>query len=108
MCSGGGAAVVADMDVPEPQVDAVTRLTLAAVNRIQRCDDLGYVLLARRLDGPVLRAGIEAAARSPDPTVQRRAGYARWAMDDTEAPVTSTSWRAWCTDAALPAPDPGG
>lgn len=98
----------ADMGVPEPQVDAVTRLALAAVNRGQQCEDLGYVLVARSLDGPVLRARIEAAVCSPDPTVQRRAGYMRWAMDDAQAPVTLASWRAWCAGAPLPPPDSAG
>lgn len=90
----------ADMEVPGPQVDAVTRLTLAAVNRNQRCEDLGYVLVARSLDGPVLRAGIDAAASSPDLTVRRRAGYVRWALDNVQAPVTLASWRAWCAAGA--------
>lgn len=85
----------ADMDVPQPQITAVTELTLGAVNRGQRCGDLGYVLVARSLDGPVLRDGIEAAACSPDPAVQRRAGYVRWAMDNADSPVTLASWRAW-------------
>ncbi|WP_157815403.1 hypothetical protein [Kitasatospora sp. CB02891] len=90
----------ADMDVPPPQVPAVTELTLRAVHRGQRCEDLGYVLLARSLDGPALRAGLDAAAHSPDPTVQRRSGYVRWALDHAESPVTAASWRGWCEDAA--------
>lgn len=64
---------LADMGVPQSQADAVTRLTLAAVNRNQRCEDLGYVLAARSLDGPVLRAGVDAAASSPLPNVRVRA-----------------------------------
>lgn len=91
----------ADMGVPEPQVAAVTELTLGALSRGQRCEDLGYVLVARSLDNPVLRAGIDAAVCSPDPVVQARAGYVRWALDDAEAPVTLASWRAWCMGEAL-------
>ncbi len=95
----------ADMDVPQPQVIAATELTLGAVNRRHRCEDRGYALVARSLDGPVLRAGIDAAVRSPDPEVQRRAGYVRWAMDNAEAPVTLASWRDWCAGGAKTAPD---
>lgn len=93
----------ADMDVPGPQVAAVIGLTLAAVNRNQRCEDLGYVLVARSLDGPVLRAGIDAAASSPDLNVRLRAGYVRWALDNAQAPVTLASWRAWCAAGATQA-----
>lgn len=99
---------LADMDVPQPQVVALTELTLGAVNRSHRCEDLGYVLVARSLGGPVLRAGIDAAVRSPEPEVQRRAGYVRWAMDNVEAPVTLASWRDWCVGRAKTAPDGEG
>lgn len=86
----------AAMDVPGPQVDAMTRLTLRAVSRRQQCEDVGYVLVARALDGPALRAGIEEAACSPEPSVRLRAGYVRWATDNAQAPVTLAGWRAWC------------
>lgn len=97
----------ADMGVPQPQIDAVTRLTLAAINRDQRCEDLGYVLVARSLDSPALRAGIDAAACSRDSTVRMRATYVRWAMDHVGAPVTPASWRAWCAGGVWPRPVPG-
>lgn len=85
----------ADMDVLEPHVDALTQLTLGAINRSQRCNDLGYVLVARALDGPVLRAGIDAAVRTSEQTVRLRAGYVHWALENPQAPVTLASWRAW-------------
>ena len=85
----------ADMDVPELEAEEVAWLTLRAINRNQRCEDLGYVLVARSLDSPMLRAGIAAALHSPLPTVRLRASYVGWAMDNIQAPVTLASWRAW-------------
>lgn len=92
----------ADMGVPDQEIGAVTRLVVRTIDRDQRCEDLGYVLVAGSLDGPVLRAGIDAALHSPTPSVRLRAGYVRWAVDNAQAPVTLASWRAWrAADAAI-------
>lgn len=91
----------ADMGVPEREIGGVTQLVVRAINRDQRCEDLGYVLVARSIGGPVLRAAVDSAVRSPMPSVRRRAGYVRWAVDNAQAPVSLASWRAWCAAQAL-------
>ncbi|GAA2371805.1 hypothetical protein Cme02nite_63670 [Catellatospora methionotrophica] len=70
-------------------------LLAAAIGREHRCEDLGYLKIARTLHEPMVRMIIESAERSLDGLVRLRAGYLRWALDNPTAPVTPASWRRW-------------
>ncbi|MDI1461394.1 hypothetical protein QEZ54_10475 [Catellatospora sp. KI3] len=81
---------------PTPQTHGdLLALVDAAVRREHRCEDLGYVKVARTLHEPSVRWLIEAALGHPDPLTGLRAGYLAWALDHPAAPVTPASWRAW-------------
>jgi hypothetical protein len=85
----------AEDGVPERHCDQMVKLLFDAVRREQRCEDGGYVALARRLDGPDLRAALAHAARSDDPLTQLRARYVLWVADHVDQPVTTAGWRRW-------------
>lgn len=70
-------------------------LVAAAIGREHRCEDLGYLKIARSLHRPSVRMIIESAEQSLDGLVRLRAGYLRWALDNPAAPVTPASWRRW-------------
>lgn len=67
----------------------------AAIRREHRCEDLGYVKVARALHGPSVRLIADWAEQDLDGLVRLRGGYLRWALDHPAAPVTAASWRAW-------------
>ncbi|MEV4412572.1 hypothetical protein [Catellatospora sp. NPDC049609] len=79
---------------PETHGDLLA-LVGAAVRREHRCEDLGYVKLARALHQPSVRMIVEWAEDDLDGLVRLRAGYLRWALDHPGAPVTAASWHAW-------------
>jgi hypothetical protein len=85
--------------IPPPQRDQLTSLLIAAVHRAHRCEDRGYSTLARRLDGPVLRAALGLAAESTSPHARLRARYVQWVIDHEDEPVTLAGWRRWLGDA---------
>ncbi|WP_144127303.1 hypothetical protein [Catellatospora sichuanensis] len=87
-------ALAADGPTVEAHGDLLG-LVAAAIGREHRCEDLGYLKIARTLHEPSLRVIIESAERSLDGLVRLRAGYLRWSLDNPAAPVTPASWRRW-------------
>ncbi len=79
---------------PETHGDLLA-LVDAAIRREHRCEDLGYVKVARTLHAPSVRMIVDWAEEDLDGLVRVRAGYLRWALDHPGAPVTPASWRAW-------------
>jgi hypothetical protein len=84
--------------VPERFRDQLVRLVAAAVYREHRCEDGGYVALARRLDGLDLRAALADATSATDPVTRLRAGYVQWAIDHLDTLVTPAGWRRWLAE----------
>jgi len=74
---------------------ALEDLVMAAVCRPHRCEDRRFSALARRLDGPGLRARLREASGAEDPNVALRATFVCWVLDHPDAPVTVASWRNW-------------
>jgi hypothetical protein len=85
---------------------ALEDLVLAAVHRRQHCHDPEYVRLARRLDGPGLRARLRAAATENDEQTRLRAGYLLWLLDHPDARIRSSKWRQWVRTVARPLMEP--
>jgi hypothetical protein len=81
--------------VPEPVRAQVVELVVQAVSRQHRCEDRWYAGLARRVDGPELRAALGECRESADEVVRLRAEYVLVVLDDTELPITLASWRSW-------------
>lgn len=85
--------------VPRAQRAHLVELVTQAVARDQRCEDRWYAALARRLDGPELRAALNECQTSTDGVVRLRAGYVLAVLNDPEMPVTLASWRRWLAEA---------
>jgi hypothetical protein len=85
---------------------ALEDLVLAAIHRRQHCHDRGYVPLARRMDGPVLRARLRDAAAHDEEQTRLRAGYLLWLLDHPDAGVRPSNWRRWVRTVARPLTDP--
>jgi hypothetical protein len=83
--------------VPATYEAQLGRLVLATVNRAQRCEDDGYVALARVLDGLELRSMLATVTDSADEAIRRRAEFVRWACDHPAEPITLASWRRYPT-----------
>jgi hypothetical protein len=81
---------------PPPECTAaLVDLVIEAVERENRCEDRGYALLARRLDGPQLRDRLDRSMSSVDGLIRLRAGYLRALLCSPKAPVTVAGWRRW-------------
>ncbi|MFK4088294.1 hypothetical protein ACI2LF_29545 [Kribbella sp. NPDC020789] len=79
---------------------ALVELVVAAVRREHRCEDRGYLLLARRLDGPDLRNPVAQCLDSPDPIVGLRASFLLDVLADPTMPATTASWKRWLASTA--------
>jgi len=90
--------------VPAKHEAQLGRLVLATVDRAQRCEDDGYVALARVLDGLELRSTLATSADSADAAIRRRAEFVLWACDHPEEPITLASWRRYPTPCAAARP----
>lgn len=83
-------------DGPSPDTHGeLLGLVAAALRREHRCEDLGYLKVARTLHEPSVRMIVESAEDDLDGLVRLRAGYLRWALDHPAEPVTPASWRRW-------------
>ncbi|WP_328321175.1 hypothetical protein OHA70_23720 [Kribbella sp. NBC_00382] len=80
---------------PESTRADLIELVVQAVSRQHRCEDRWYAALARRVDGPELRAALGECRESADKVVRLRAEYVLIVLDDAELPVTLASWRSW-------------
>jgi hypothetical protein len=80
---------------PESTRADLVELVIQAVSRQHRCEDRWYAAVARRVDGPELRAALGECRESADEMVCLRAEYVLLVLDDAELPVTLASWRSW-------------
>lgn len=76
----------------------LVELVVHAVSRDHRCEDRWYAGLARRLDGPELRAALDKCRESDDGVVRLRAEYVLTVLNDAELPVTLANWRRWLAE----------
>ena len=84
----------------------LVELVTHAVSSDHRCEDRWFAALARRLDGPELRAALDGCRKSADGIVRLRAEYVLTVLDDVEMPVTRASWRRWLAETAYTTPTP--
>ncbi|GAA0944125.1 hypothetical protein GCM10009554_38040 [Kribbella koreensis] len=100
--------------VPDSARAQLVELVTQAVSRTYRCEDRWYAALARRVDGPDLRAALDERRKSPDDLVRVKADYVEAVLADAEMPVTRASWRRYlaCSGTNVTegpwSPDPGG
>jgi hypothetical protein len=91
---------LASIEAPRDSRAALVELVVAAVRREHRCEDRGFVLLARRLDGPELRNPVAQCLDSPDPIVRLRAGFLLDFLADPSMHATVASWKRWLASPA--------
>lgn len=91
---------LAGIEIPPDSRAALVELVVASVRREHRCEDRGFVLLARRLDGPDLRNPVAQCLESPDPIVGLRAGFLLDVLADPSMPPTVASWKRWLASTA--------
>jgi hypothetical protein len=84
--------------VPPSNRAHLVELVTHAVSRDHRCEDRWYAALARRVDGPELRAALDGCRTSADGAVRLRAEYVLAVLNDAEMPVTLASWRRWLAE----------
>jgi len=75
--------------------DDLLALLQAAIHRVQRAEDGGYVKLARTLDRTAVLRIIRDAQDHDDANVRQRAGYVRWILDNPHVVASLASWRQW-------------
>jgi len=92
--------------VPPSNRTHLVELVTQAVSRDHRCEDRWYAAVARRLDGPELRAALDGCRTSADGVVRLRAEYVLTVLHDVEMPVTLASWRRWLAETAYTTPTP--
>jgi hypothetical protein len=86
---------------PTPETGpSLADLLLAAVCRVQRCQDRWYLQLARRIDDPALRARLAAAADDASERTRLRARFVLWVMDHPQEGTNSAAWRLFCAHQA--------
>jgi hypothetical protein len=88
-----GIAGCADL-APEQRARLVD-LVLLAVRREHRCEDRGYVGVARAFADDDLRGRITEVTLGPDSVAQLRAAFLLYLLDRPVVPATPASWRHW-------------
>jgi hypothetical protein len=73
----------------------LAELVIAAVGRPHRCEDRGYVLAARAIDGPVLRQRIATQLPAPDQLTRQRAAFLLHLLDHPDRPASAAAWKRW-------------
>jgi hypothetical protein len=89
---------------PTPETGpALADLLLAAVCRVQRCQDRWYWKLARRIGDPALRGRLAAAGDDATERTRLRARFVLWVMDHPQETTGSAAWRRWLRSEGRPA-----
>lgn len=78
-----------------PTGPALADLLLAAVSRVQRCQDRWYWHLARGIETAQLRTRLEMAADSAGERARLRARFVLWVLDHPDGGTGSAAWRRW-------------
>jgi hypothetical protein len=83
-------------EYPTPLRDQLRSLVMGAVSRAHRCEDQGYVHVARAVTDPDLRAALERARGQADRSgAARRAAFMLFMLDRPSLAVTRHVWRRW-------------
>ncbi len=81
---------------------ALADLLIAAVSRVQRCQDRWYWRVARRIVSPQLRGRLEAAAEGAGERTRLRARFVLWVLDHPDEGTGSAAWRRWLRSEGRP------
>lgn len=83
-------------DQAAPLRDQLRSLVLGAVNRAHRCEDQGYVHVARAIDDADLRDSLRrVSGQTERPVAARRATFMLYMLDHPKRAVSRHEWRAW-------------
>jgi hypothetical protein len=88
-----GMAARADLDAGQRR--RLADLVVLAVRREHRCEDGGYVAVARAFADHDLRGRITEETIGEDSVAQLRAAYLLYLLDRPSWPATPASWRHW-------------
>jgi hypothetical protein len=88
-----GMATCTDLD--DDQRRRLLDLIVLAVRREHRCEDKGYVGVARAVQDAELRGRIRAETSGRDSVAQLRAAFLLYLLDRPATPATPASWRRW-------------
>jgi hypothetical protein len=83
-------------EYPAPLRDQLRSLVMGAVHRAHRCEDQGYVHVARAILDADLRAAVIRVREQPDrPGSARRAAFMLYMLDHPRLAVSRHVWRSW-------------
>jgi hypothetical protein len=85
----------AEAGIPAGVYSDAIGLVSAAVAGPYRCKDWRYAPLARLLDGPKLRAGIEHFLNHAELLPRQRAQFLLYMLDHPEIAIRRHTWRQW-------------